>query len=110
MKKSRFKWMISLCTIGLIGACSLIYMREDRTGPEIFFEDEFAAYQADMPNEVLLSGVSALDLQDGDVSESLRIAQVMEFPEDGYVIVTYIAKDLSNNMTKVNRKMGVEME
>lgn len=108
MKKSKFKWMMSFCTIGLIGVCALVYLREDRSGPDILFEEEGVRYEAGLSAEELLSGVSAVDLQDGDVSESLRVSQVMEFPEDGYVIVTYIAKDLSNNVSKMNRRMILE--
>lgn len=108
MKKSKVKWMMSFCTIGLIGVCALIYLWEDRIGPDILFEEEDVRYEADMSAEDLLSGVSAVDLQDCDVSESLRVSQVMEFPEDGYVIVTYIAKDLSNNVSKMNRRMILE--
>lgn len=85
-------------------------MREqsDRKGPEIICSDQAVTeYDPDMSDAQLLEGVKATDDKDGDVSDSLTVESVYEV-DDSNVVVTYVAKDSANNITKLKRNMSVD--
>ena len=71
----------------------------------INFFDTAIGYQDGMTDEELLSGVTATDETDGDVTGSLVVEKVSEVG-DGTVIVTFGARDRSNNLVKASRIMG----
>lgn len=53
--------------------------------------------------DILLSGVTAEDPEDGDVTDSLVIEGISEFQDDGSRVVTYAAFDSTGNVSKVSR-------
>ena len=82
-------------------------MREqsDRRAPEIICTDEAAAeYNPGMSDAQLLKGIKAIDDKDGDVSDSLTVESIYEV-DNSNVVVTYVAKDTANNITKLKRNM-----
>ena len=104
------KWVALLLVvcIGLAGGVGFMRMNADTEGPEIVFTSEApSVYRSDMSNEELLTGVTATDRKDGDVSSSLTVESVYEI-DDSHVAVTYTAKDNSNNITK--QKYEMEMD
>lgn len=86
----------------ILAGCIYLYVNQDRTAPVISFSNEEIVYTDGMDEEELLNGVSAYDEQDGDVSYSLLIEKVSN-TADGQVVVTYAAKDASNNVAKKSR-------
>ncbi len=104
------KWVALLLVVcvGLAGGVAYIRMNADTKGPEIIFSDNAATlYRSDMNNEELLAGVTAADDKDGDVSASLTVESVYEV-DDTHVVVTYTAKDSSNNITKQKHEMELD--
>ena len=106
------KWLIVLMAsvaIGATGILGWLYMRQDRKGPEITIaESKKNSYTADMTTEDLLEGVKAVDERDGDVSASLTVENVYPNEKGDEVTVVYVAKDNSNNVTKVTYHMTSE--
>lgn len=106
------KWLIVLMaavTIGATGILGWLYMRQDRKGPEITIaESKKNSYTADMTTEDLLEGLKAVDERDGDVSASLTVENVYPNEKGDEVTVVYVAKDNSNNVTKVTYHMTSE--
>ena len=106
------KWLIVLMAavaIGTTGILGWLYMRQDRKGPEITIaESKKNSYTADMTTEDLLEGVKAVDDRDGDVSSSLTVENVYPNEKGDEVTVVYVAKDNSNNVTKVTYHMTSE--
>ena len=106
------KWLIVLMAavaIGTTGILGWLYMRQDRKGPEITIaESKKNSYTADMTTEDLLEGVKAVDERDGDVSASLTVENVYPNEKGDEVTVVYVAKDNSNNVTKVTYHMTSE--
>lgn len=98
---------MTVCTVVLLAICIVLFITEDRTGPVITFENEPLIYKEETASEELLKGVSAIDDRDGDVSDTIRIDKIIELEEAKQVIVTYVAKDRSNNITKCNRWVEV---
>ena len=75
------KWVTLLLVvcIGLAGGVGFMRMNADTEGPEIVFTSEApSVYRSDMSNEELLTGVTATDRKDGDVSSSLTVESVYE--------------------------------
>ena len=67
------KWVTLLLVvcIGLAGGVGFMRMNADTEGPEIVFTSEApSVYRSDMSNEELLTGVTATDRKDGEVSSS----------------------------------------
>lgn len=107
MSKKWVAFLLIVC-VGLGGMVVSIKMSSDTTGPEIIFSDQAPSlYHADMSNSELLTGISAKDDTDGDVSSSLTVESVYEM-DDSHVIVTYTAKDSSNNITKKKYEMEID--
>ena len=98
------KIVIILCTLDVIlmAHSVVLYLDEDRTAPVIHMEETQMEYREGMTDEELLAGVTATDETDGDVTGSLVVEKVSEIG-DGTVIVTFGARDRSNNVVKMSR-------
>ena len=106
MKKKWIALMLVVC-IGLSAGVIYIRTQSDHKGPEITCSDKATTeYDPDMNDAQLLRGVKATDEKDGDVSDSLTVESVYEV-NDSSVVVTYVAKDSANNITKLKRNMSV---
>lgn len=104
------KWIAAMLVVCVGLGAGVVYMREqsDRKGPEIICSDQAAtAYDPDMTDAQLLEGVKATDDKDGDVSDSLTVESVYEV-DDSNVVVTYVAKDSANNITKMKRNLSTD--
>lgn len=75
----------------------------DRSGPAIRVSNNVITYKEGDPYTTLLSDVSAIDEQDGDVSDTLMVEKVRSDDKKKQAVVTYAAIDKKNNLTKVNR-------
>ena len=93
-----------LCTLDVIlmALSVVLYLDEDRTAPVIHMEEVEMEYREGMTDEELLEGVTAIDETDGDVTGSLVVEKVSE-AGNGIAIVTFGAKDASNNVAKTSR-------
>lgn len=102
MKKAvKFKISIVLIVISclLAGTCIIIRYSEDRTPPQIYFENNLEQAKISLTNENLLNGVYAEDDISGDVSNTLKIEKIY-YDDDGNACVVYVAKDENNNVVK----------
>ena len=86
-----------------------VWLGRDKTPPSITF-DKKKEYKQDMTEEELLDGVTALDERDGDVTDSLKIEFLVSNPEENTVVVTYVARDKSNNIAKENLVLTYQEE
>ena len=97
----------TIVTIGIVGTAVFLHTQQDYDRPEITFAKEDLKYWENMDNKLLLDGVSAKDERDGDVSATLIIEKVVRNKEENAVMVTYAAKDYSNNVCKVTKKWDI---
>lgn len=101
MKKIRIIIMLLICL--LLGG-TVFYMRktEDTTAPVIQLPvyEENKVWKADVSQEELLADVTAFDETDGDVTESLTVNSIYVSDDRNSIVVTYAAKDSSNNVSK----------
>lgn len=54
---------------------------------------------------ILLRDVTAMDVEDGDITEGLVVESISQFVEYGHCIVTYAAFDSANNVSKLTRHL-----
>ena len=90
----------------LVAGNGMIYMKQERKCPEITFPSEEVTYEAGTDQSVLMDGVVALDGKDGDVTETLRVAEVLPSDDNQTAMVVYFAKDRSNNVVRRTRKVN----
>ncbi len=105
------KWVMNLMGIICIAlAAVFFYERQisDHQPPVIRIPDTEITYTDDMDKTALLEGVTAVDDKDGDVTKFLIVEEPKIIPsKDGAeVVVTYVAKDSSNNIVKKERKVS----
>lgn len=93
-------------SIGLGGFTAWEVLQSDRKPPVITFQTDIQ-YSDVLTEEELLEGVIAKDEQDGDVSDTLVIESISQNETDQVAIVSYAARDKSNNVSIVKRILKV---
>lgn len=99
---------IILCIISLIlygGVSAYTKTHTDNEGPKISMEEKEITVSTKAGEEELLSGISAVDEIDGDVSDLLVIESKSNFIEKGVRDITVAAFDKSGNVTKAVRRI-----
>ncbi|MBS4969906.1 MAG: DUF5011 domain-containing protein [Lachnospiraceae bacterium] len=95
--------MLFLACAALLAGNVVVYIGEDRNGPEISVPQEEIAYVAGTDTSALLNGVTAQDDRDGDVTNTVTIESIIPNAEQTGASVVYVAKDSKNNVTKETR-------
>lgn len=79
--------------------------QDDTTAPVITFPDETIQYEEGQDTAALLAGVTAVDAEDGDVSDTLMVKSVLPMKNETTATVLYCAKDSKNNVGNAARKV-----
>lgn len=95
--------MLFLACAALLAGNVVVYIGEDRNGPEISVPQEEIAYVAGTDTSALLNGVTAQDDRDGDVTDTVTIESIIPNADQTGASVVYVAKDSKNNVTKETR-------
>ena len=99
MKKGMLALLIGICII-LGGIAFFTIYREDRTAPEIQLQDVEITYTEGSDFAELLTGVTATDNRDGDVTANLIVEGVYPNDDGTTASVVYVARDAANNIKK----------
>ena len=75
----------------------------DTTMPYIAVDSEVIEISVKDKKEVLLSGVTAYDGKDGDISDRVLIESISKFIEPGVCSVTYAVADSDKHVAKYTR-------
>lgn len=113
MKKTRRDLLtFLLSTLVVVMAIFVIYIWQERfiesdNKPVIICPTETISVSVESLGDysLLLRDVTALDVEDGDVTDSIVVESVSKFAEKGHCVVTYAAFDSSNNVSKYNRHL-----
>ncbi len=97
--------VLFLACVALLAGNIVIYVGEDRKGPEITIPQESVVYVDGTDPSVLMTGVSATDNRDGDVTDTVTIESIIPNADETEASVIYVAKDSRNNVTKETRKV-----
>ena len=95
--------MLFLACAALLAGNVVVYIGEDRKGPEILVPQEEITYVAGTDTSALLNGVTAQDNRDGDVTDTVTIESIIPNADQTGASVIYVAKDSKNNVTKETR-------
>lgn len=95
--------MLFLACAALLAGNVVVYIGEDRKGPEISVPQEEITYVAGTDTSALLNGVTAQDNRDGDVTDTVTIESIIPNADQTGASVVYVAKDSKNNVTKETR-------
>lgn len=95
--------LLALLCLVLVGVNAYIYIERDKKAPVISFPEEQLVYTEDTKTSELLEGVTAADDKDGDVTDSLRVYNVMIMEDGETAAIIYYAKDSSNNIASATR-------
>lgn len=102
MKKGLVAMLLLACAALLAGNV-VVYIGEDRNGPEITVPQEELTYVAGSDTSALLNGVTAVDDRDGDVTSTVTVESIIPNEDQTGASVVYVAKDSKNNVTKAAR-------
>lgn len=108
MEGKKIYFLLIILVIVIFSGCVVTVILSDREAPEITFSQAgmVEQYSDDMDIDELLKGVTAYDTQDGDVTDSLSIVNLIVLGNGENVQVTYAAKDKHNNVTSKTVKIG----
>lgn len=97
---NKFIILAGIWTCILIGGFTAIMFMEDRKGPTITVNGSDIVYKQGEDKDSLLSFVTAIDEKDGDVTESVMVADILPLLDRSSAKVVYVAEDKSNNVAK----------
>ena len=80
-------------------------MNNDTAVPVITVNDDMISVSVNDPEEALLSGITASDAKDGDVTDSIVVESISNFYGDRKRIVSYAAFDSDMNVSKASREI-----
>ena len=106
--KTKISLLLVVIAAALIVVNALVILSEDRSAPVISFPSETVSYSSGMTDSELLEGVTASDNRDGDVTDSLRVGEILTSDDGSQVTVVYVARDAKNNIAQSSRVMEVK--
>lgn len=102
MKERKLGIILLVLDVALVGILAYFYLQKDLNAPRISIEATGLIYQQGTTKEELLTGVRAMDAEDGEVTSTLVIEKIVEDPVKGIAVVTYGARDRSGNLSKIS--------
>ena len=106
MKKKNIRCLIliALCLAVFFGYRSFDALRTDTTPPEIHIGAEIPEISVYDDHSLLLSGITATDRRDGDVTGSLLVERIQLLDHDGTAKIVCAAFDSAGNVRKADRE------
>ncbi len=109
MNNKKILGIVGSVILVVVGIGAIKFATSDRKGPVITYSDKELTYTEGDSNDVLLEDVTAIDAKDGDVSDTLMVANKIVIGNGEYMEVVYAAKDSKNNITTTkNNKRRVK--
>lgn len=100
----RFKtFCIGLLAVSVTAACRTMFSRlmiQNDAGPVLTYSNDVKDVSINDDDATLLSGITAQDAQDGDVTDSLVIEQLSAFVGDHERVMSFAAFDKDHRVTK----------
>ncbi len=101
-----------LAVLAVVGSVFMIYVWRERFSgrdsiPVIICPTESISVSVDSMTDqsILLNDVTAIDVEDGDITSSIVVESVSQFVEEGHCIITYAAFDSAKNVAKLTRHL-----
>ncbi len=102
-------YLVTIAGICLLGVILMVHRAsKDTTPPYILCPQEETEYTLGEDTAMLLWGIMATDPEDGDVTASIRVRNISVAADQSSAIVTYVARDQSNNIGMEKRFIKVK--
>ena len=88
----------------LIIFCAVFYLKADRKAPQFSFGASELTYAEGMDSSLLLTGITAVDDKDGDLTDRIVVEKVVWNPQRDAVVVYYAVSDQAGNVSKISRQ------
>lgn len=108
MKKRNVILLILLAALAIALVVAYVYYQRTTASsecPVISFDEQILYITTDATDEELLKGVTAMDPEDGDVTDSLLIESTSNLINGNKCKVTYVAFDSKNHMSRAERTL-----
>lgn len=107
MKRGYFLLSIVMAAaIALFGAyLVLTHNLKDTRPPVISVDEKMLEISVKDEKDKLMTGITAMDDRDGDVTASLLVESIYGISDDNVTTVTYAAFDRAGNVSKIERKV-----
>ncbi len=111
MRKNRLlTWIIGLADVALIAAVIFMYIEKDKTAPAFAFSDNDAVYEEGMDTGLFMTGVTASDNVDGNVTDRIIIEKITTNRQQGIAVVYYAVSDSKGNVARASREFAASFE
>lgn len=98
--------IVMAAAIALFGAYQILTLKlKDTKPPVISVDEQILEISVEDEKDVLMTGITAMDDRDGDVTASLLVESIYGITEDHVTTVTYAAFDRAGNVSKIQRKV-----
>ena len=107
MRKRNWIWiiLILLALAAFFGYRTVAAMGTDTRPPEIRMDGGVPEVSVQDPKSSLTVGMTAVDREDGDVTDSLVVENITMLSNDGTVSVSYAAFDAAGNVARQQREV-----
>lgn len=103
MKNGKTEWVLLGITAILAAACAVTFLTDDRQAPVINCSAETVTYIEGDPDAVLLEGMTAVDNVDGDVTENIKVDNLIPLHDGTQAKVYYAVSDRAGNVGVCSR-------
>lgn len=109
MKEKHIVFLLCAAVVIMAGLSVTAAMSKDRKAPVIFITDgTTVVYKEGGDTAILLKDVTAWDNKDGDLTDRIRIDNIIPDANTGYATVVYAVYDSSNLVAKTKRVVQYE--
>lgn len=105
MRERTIGIVLGMINLLFIAVCLVLYLGKDRSAPEIVLQTVEYVYEEDLPERILLSGVSARDNKDGDISDRVVIEKIVTSISQKTATITYGVADQAGNVERATRTL-----
>ena len=105
MRERTIGMILGMLNLILIAVCLVLYLGKDCSAPEIVLQTVEYVYEEDLPERILLSGVSARDNKDGDISDRVVIEKIVTSISQKTATITYGVADQAGNVKRASRTL-----
>lgn len=109
MKERTYGIVLGILNIVLLVVCGVLFMGKDKNAPEIVLSKADFVYAAETKEEVLFEGVTAVDAEDGELTDLVVIEKIVTDEEKETATITYGVADRAGNVGKATCTVAMEV-
>ena len=100
MNEKTYGIVLGIVNIVLLLICGAFFLGKDKNAPEILLSNVDFVYAAEAEEEILFQGVTAVDKEDGELTDSVVIEKIVTDTEKETATITYGVVDSAGNVGK----------